>query len=79
LLGWSTYNTSLPTDATFYVVLVVKADSVALATLESSISEVVKALWAVQGAAVTSAVPAAWPVDGQGDLPAYRLTVEVTL
>lgn len=79
VLGWSTYNTSLPTDATFYVVLVVKADAQALPALESAISEVVAALWNVRGAAVTSAAPAAWPVGGQGDLPAYRLTVEVTL
>lgn len=77
-LGWTTYSTSLPTDATFTAFVVVKSDGYALPALESAVSEVVAALWAVQGAVVTEAIPAVFPAGG-AQLPAYALTIEVAL
>jgi hypothetical protein len=77
-LGWSTYNTSLPTTATYSLHVVVRSDGFSLPPLESAVSEVVAALWAVTDVVVTAATPGQF-IAGSVQLPAYLLTCEASL
>lgn len=77
-LTWEAYSTSAPTTATFTLYLLVRSDGYALSNLEPLVLGVTDALWDVQNAVVTGAVPSNLPVGG-ANLPAYILTCEVSL
>lgn len=77
-LTFSNYNSSLPTEAEFSVYVIAKADGYALAALETAVSEVINAIWAVPNAVVAQALPGTFTT-GNTDLPCYVLTAEVSL
>lgn len=67
-----------PTSATFLVYLVVPLDDRAVDRLQDMLPVVVDAIESVPDAVVTTATPLVSPFGGR-DLPAYEITVEVSL
>jgi hypothetical protein len=78
VLGWTAYDVSAPDSATFQVYLIMASDDYVFEKLDDYINEVVAALWSVDEAAVTRAIPATYPMGGV-EMPAYSLTCEVSL
>lgn len=77
-LAFGNMNYSGATDATFSVHVVVAADAQTLAKVEAAVIQAVEAIWTVDDAVTTNAVPSTYP-SGTTELPAYELTVEVSL
>jgi hypothetical protein len=73
---WADYSDT-PSTTTYDGVLYVPADERAVARLIEWLPLVYAQIEAVEDAAVTAAVPQTFRV-GSTDLPAYRLTIEVT-
>lgn len=79
-LDWSesAYNDPDPSDATFVVFVVAKANGYVLPALQEALSPVTRALWTVHNLVVTQALTGVFP-QGATDLPCYIITCEVTL
>lgn len=77
-LSWDGYDPD-PSAAFFSLALVAPADDRALTTLLGFLPLVVAAVDTVTDAVVTTATPGSLPVGGNAELPAYLLSIEVSL
>lgn len=75
---WSNYSQADPTDATFTLYVVVKADGYVISVIEPIMMQIVEALYSGTDLVVSHAVPGTFESGGT-QLPAYVVTVEALL
>lgn len=78
-LDWTGYNNSAPSQATFVVLIAVPADDRATERLWDLVVTVAAAIESEVDAVVRQAFPISVSAGQNADLPAYQLSVEMSL
>lgn len=78
ILQWGTYSDGAPSTARHVAILMVKHDDRAIPNLERLVPLVGAAIYGVDDAVITGAMPGMWRA-GKTELPCYEIQIEVSL